>query len=184
MVERWKVLHSETVFAAQPFLEVIKEKVETDKAEIINDFYKLKLRSFALCIPILPDGRILTLEQYKHGPAEICITFPAGHMEDGEDAADACARELLEETGYAPERLIPLGNFVDNGNQHGSHGNYFLAESCIYKQEPQSGDLEEMIIQSRSFSEIDEAITMGKIMIAHHALGWLLAKEKLREIEV
>jgi len=129
MVQKWKVLESETVFSAKPYLEVIQEKVETDKSEIIDDFYQLRLRAFALCIPVLPDGRIITLKQYKHGPGEICMTFPAGHVEDGEDIEEACARELLEETGYAPERLIPFGSFVDNGNQRGCEGHYYLAEN-------------------------------------------------------
>jgi len=180
MVEKWKVLTSETVFSAKPFLEVIKESVETDKAEIIDDFYQLKLRSFALCIPILPDGKILTLRQYKHGAGEICMTFPAGHVEEGEDAAYACERELLEETGYAAERLTPLGSFVDNGNQRGCMGHYFLAENCIRKQEPQSGDLEEMIIESHSGLEIEQAFAAGEIMIAHHGFGWLLAQAHIR----
>lgn len=180
MVDKWKVLESETVFSAKPYLEVIKESVKTDKAEIIDDFYTLNLRSFALCIPVLPNGQILTLKQYKHGPRVVCLTFPAGHIEEGEEAAFACERELLEETGYQTEGLVPLGSFVDNGNQRGCKGHYFLAENCKQIQEPQSGDLEEMLIQKREVSEIDNAFTAGEIMIAHHGLGWLLAREYLR----
>ncbi len=53
-------------------------------------------------LPVLDDGSIILIEQYRHSLGEILLELPAGKMEPGEtDRAQAARRELLEETGYA-----------------------------------------------------------------------------------
>ena len=40
------------------------------------------------------------VEQYRHGCGDVCLEFPAGRCDKGEDFETAARRELLEETGY------------------------------------------------------------------------------------
>jgi len=51
-------------------------------------------------VPILEDGRILLVRQYRYSTCKELLEIPAGTLEEGE-APDTCARrELREETGY------------------------------------------------------------------------------------
>jgi ADP-ribose pyrophosphatase len=51
-------------------------------------------------VPVLDDGRILLVKQYRYSAAKEMLEIPAGTLEEGE-APDTCARrELKEETGY------------------------------------------------------------------------------------
>lgn len=51
-------------------------------------------------VPILDDGRILLVKQYRYSAGKELLEIPAGTLEKGE-APDSCARrELKEETGY------------------------------------------------------------------------------------
>jgi ADP-ribose pyrophosphatase len=51
-------------------------------------------------VPILDDGRILLVKQYRYTTGKELLEIPAGTLERGE-APDTCARrELKEETGY------------------------------------------------------------------------------------
>ena len=51
-------------------------------------------------VPILDDGRILLVKQYRYATGKELLEIPAGTLEKGE-APDSCARrELKEETGY------------------------------------------------------------------------------------
>jgi len=51
-------------------------------------------------VPILEDGRILLVRQYRYAAGKELLEIPAGTLEKGE-APDTCARrELKEETGY------------------------------------------------------------------------------------
>jgi ADP-ribose pyrophosphatase len=51
-------------------------------------------------VPVLDDGRILLVKQYRHSARKELLELTAGTLERGE-APDTCARrELKEETGY------------------------------------------------------------------------------------
>lgn len=64
-------------------------------------------------LPLLPDGRIVFVEQYRYPLAEIMLELPAGKMDIvGEDAADCARRELQEETGYEADKLEYLGRMA------------------------------------------------------------------------
>ncbi len=62
-------------------------------------------------VPILDDGRILLVKQYRYATGKELLEIPAGTLEAGE-ALDTCARrELREETGYTAgsmKRIISM----------------------------------------------------------------------------
>ena len=172
----WKTLSRRRIFEAEPFVSVSVEEVELPDGQVVSDFYQVDLRSFVIVVPVMDDGRVLMLRQYKHGPRRESLTFPAGFIEAGEAPAEAVKRELLEETGCIAQDWISMGSFVDNGNQRGCEGHYFLARDCVRVQEPQSGDLEEMVEELLPPEEVDRAAREGDFAITHTVAAWGLAK--------
>ena len=172
----WKTLSSKVLLSRKPYLEVIQQEIETDRGQIVPDFYRVELGSFAICVPFLPSGEILTLRAYKHGAGRVSTTFPAGRIDEGERADQAMARELLEETGYRAKRLVSLGSFIDDGNQVGNRGHYFAALDCEQIQAPDDGDLEIMEPILRSPDDIEHAIRTGEMPVVHHVAVWYLAR--------
>lgn len=64
----------------------------------------------AAALPFLPDGRVILVRQYRHAMGGWILEVPAGKLEPGE-APDACiGREVEEEVGYRPDRLVALGS--------------------------------------------------------------------------
>ena len=66
----------------------------------------------AAVLPILADGRVVLLRQFRPAAGGIIWEIPAGRLEPGEAPADCVARELAEEAGYRAGRLEPLGELL------------------------------------------------------------------------
>jgi ADP-ribose pyrophosphatase len=62
-------------------------------------------------LPILEDGRVCLIRNYRVAVGQTLIELPAGTLEPGEDSADTARRELEEETGYRATRIEPLLEF-------------------------------------------------------------------------
>lgn len=175
-MQPWKTLSRKTVFAAEPYLSVDVETVELPDGQQIEDYYRVHMRDFALVVPVMEDGRILMLRQYKHGPRRVSITFPAGYVEAGEAPDLAIKRELMEETGCEATGWTHLGSFTDQGNQGVTRGHYYLATGCRQVAQADAGDLEEMQEEFWSAAALDKAVRTGDFAITHQVTGWLLAR--------
>ena len=142
----WRVLDTKEVFAARPWLKLSVEKVEVADGRVVDDFYQLELPDFTVVFAETPEGRVLVIRQYKHGPRRISLTLPGGQLEPEENPLDAARRELLEETGYKAARWTSLGSYMVNGNLGCGRGYFFKASGADRFREPDSGDLENMEI--------------------------------------
>jgi len=96
----WTVLARRTVVADR-WLTLHAETVRTAGGAVLDPFYVIDEHSWACVVPVLPDGRLVLVEQYRHGAGRVMLELPAGDLDAGEAPAAAAVRELQEETGYA-----------------------------------------------------------------------------------
>lgn len=68
----------------------------------------------AAALPILPDGRLILIRQFRPAIEDYILEIPAGRLESGEDGAACVARELQEEIGYQPGQLEKLGEIYSS----------------------------------------------------------------------
>lgn len=172
----WIIEAEETVFSAPPYLDVRKQRIRTDQDAVIDDYYQVTLPDFVICCALTAGGEALTLWQYKHGARSWGLTFPAGLIEQGEDAETAMRRELLEETGYSAGEASRLGRFVCSGNQGAGWATLFLFEQCRKVAEACSGDLESMELRLMTPEAIDASILEGDVTGLPHLAVWTAAR--------
>ncbi len=79
-------------------------KVRIDKVKLPNG--RITTREYirhpgaVAIVPVLPDGSIVLVKQFRYATGSVLYEIPAGKIDPGEEP-DACARrELSEETGY------------------------------------------------------------------------------------
>tara|TARA_B100000586_G_scaffold108099_1_gene77579 strand:+ start:155 stop:688 length:534 start_codon:yes stop_codon:yes gene_type:complete len=62
----------------------------------------------ACIVPILPDGQIALIRQYRYPVSKEMIELPAGKLDSGESPKECAKRELEEEIGYKTGKLTYL----------------------------------------------------------------------------
>ncbi len=125
----------------------------------------------AAIVPVLPDGRLLLLRQFRYATGGKIWEIPAGTLEDGE-APDVCAgRELEEETGYAAGTLAPLGTFYTAPGFCTELMHLYLATDL--RKTVQSLEEDEQIeVHALPHDEVAAMVQDGRIADAKTLVGW------------
>jgi ADP-ribose pyrophosphatase len=64
----------------------------------------------SVVVPLLPSGEVVLVRQYRHATGgEWLLEVPAGTLNAGEEPAACAERECVEEAGFRPGELVPLG---------------------------------------------------------------------------
>ena len=102
----YKLIDKKTLFEGRIFSVEGRDIIDENGNKIYREIVK---HSNAACIiPILPDGRLIFVEEYRSAINGKSIAFPAGLI-DGEELSITCAyRELEEETGYKAKDIEPI----------------------------------------------------------------------------
>ncbi|WP_432823146.1 NUDIX domain-containing protein [Trichloromonas sp.] len=66
----------------------------------------------AAVLPLLDDGRVVLIRQFRPALGGMVVEIPAGRLEPGESPADCVRRELIEEVGYCAETVVKLGEML------------------------------------------------------------------------
>ncbi|HAD03293.1 MAG: ADP-ribose pyrophosphatase [Desulfuromonadales bacterium GWD2_61_12] len=77
----------------------------------------------AAALPILSDGRVMLIRQFRPAVGGMVIEAPAGKLDNGEAPEECVKRELMEEIGYRAGRLEKVGTM---------HSSVGFCDECIH----------------------------------------------------
>lgn len=164
-MEPWQTLKTADLYVAEPWLRLSVEQVQLPDGRVVDDYYHIRLQDYAVIFAQVPDGRVILLNQYKHGVGRATLTLPGGGLVPGESPLVAAQRELLEETGYEAENWRSLPSFITSANYRCSEGHIFVAQNARQVTAPNSGDLEDMEIILLSPTELIQAVHQGEVVV-------------------
>src|SRR5271156_1799628 len=96
--ETAKVLNCELVLHTRVF-DVQREKV-IEPSGVVATRDIIVHPGSVVVLPVLPDGRIVLIRQYRHSVQQYLWELVAGRRDGNESFAAGARRELREETGY------------------------------------------------------------------------------------
>ncbi len=123
-------------------------------------------------LPVLPDGKILLIQQYRHATRQYLWELVAGRMDPGETPKVAAARELIEETGYRAKRLrvfldvFPTPGFLEERM-------FILLAERLTAGEAEPEEDEKIISRAYSRKQLEGMIRGGKLRDAKSIAGIL-----------
>lgn len=96
-----------------------------------TDFFFIEQPSWSAVLPITEEGNVLLVRQYKQGSGRIMDETPGGNADFKAESPEAVIkRELMEETGYEPQKIISLGSGFINSRNSTTKFYSFLATGC------------------------------------------------------
>lgn len=114
-------------------------------------------------IPILDDGRLVMIRNYRYTVDKWLLEVPAGTLEKGEPPIDCAGRELLEETGYLAGKLASMGNFYASPGIMTELMHVFIATELTL-QSAQLDQGEQIEVAPMTLSEAVHCIRTGEIV--------------------
>ncbi|MEB3306969.1 MAG: NUDIX hydrolase [Cyanobacteriota bacterium] len=173
--------HLETVAA----LDVRKLRFELNRIELPmgleGTFGVIRHPGASLAVPLLDDGRVVILRQYRFAVATRLLEFPAGTLDPGETPLSTMQRELQEEAGYSAGQWDPLGAMLPCPGYSDEVIHLFLARQLQELSDRPAGDddedLEVLLLEP---AELDAALASGtEYLDGKSVTAWLRAKQLL-----
>jgi ADP-ribose pyrophosphatase len=135
----------------------------------------------SLAVPVLDDGRVVILRQYRFAVAARLLEFPAGTLDPGEAPLATMERELQEEAGYRASRWDPLGTMLPCPGYSDEVIHLFLARDLTRLESPPAGDddedLEVLLLEP---AELDRSIASGDDYLDGKSVtAWFRARQLL-----
>lgn len=148
-----------------------------------HEFYVLETGDWVNVLPFTDAGELILVRQFRCGTNALSLEIPGGMVDAGESPLEAARRELLEETGFAPRELRPIGRIESNPAILTNHTHSFVALGC----EPAGGmhldATEELELIKVPIERIDALLRDGEIvhsLVAVAFLHWKLAGSPVR----
>ena len=136
------------------------------------DYVHHKKGGGACTVPVLPDGRILLIRQFRPAIDREALELPAGARDSsGEDPAVTAARELEEETGYRPGRMTKLAHILTAIAWCNESTDIYLARDLEPVSSQHLDEAEEIELCIMSLDELCSRIFAGEIQDAKTVAG-------------
>lgn len=170
--------HSSQTLISNPWYSLRQDKIILPNGE--TGIYNVINKADAVwVVPVLTDGRVVLINQYRYPIDAWCLEVPAGGIPPDADPEKIAAQELLEEVGGMAERLQFLGKFWTM-NGIGDEMAYMYIAQGVRLGQVQHEATEIIELQIVDGAQALDMARRGLIADGPSALAILLCAEYLR----
>lgn len=162
MIEEMKRLKRELMYQGA-ILDIYKDTMQFANGTTEEWDFVSHRKGAAAVLPVLPDGRVILVRQYRNALERETLELPAGCRDSlDEDTKLTAARELEEETGYHSDQISFLLSLRTTVAFCDEFVDVYLAENLV-PGEQHLDDAESIDVEIYSLDEVCEMIYAGKM---------------------
>ena len=175
------VINSEKQILSTRIFDIFSLDCYLPSKDVKNDFISIRTNDWVNTFALDEDGKVLLVKQHRLGKNLVTVEVPAGAINDNEPPEVAALRELEEETGHVPGKLVLLRSINVNPAIQNNRCHFFLALDCKKVKEPVLDPTEELELVLFEKEEvfnaifetdlIENSVTLMSIMLAKEYLA-------------
>ena len=146
------------------FMELFEDDVRLPSGEISTRIY-IEHPGAAAVLPVLEDGRVLLIRQFRYPIHAVTLEIPAGKKDDSLETGLACVkRELEEETGHRAARYEHVMDIHNCLGYSDERIELFIAYDAYPVSDALEADDDECIeVETYDLSGIKTLLSTGQI---------------------
>jgi ADP-ribose pyrophosphatase len=168
------------VVAEAGFLTIAEQRIVAPDGEKFSRV--AVLHQGAVVVGHVDGDEVIFVRQFRAAVGDEILEIPAGKRDvDGEPPEETAVRELAEEIGQRPGRLVKLAEFFNTPGFCDEHTHLFLALDLedLGGNEAVGPEERAMTVERLSWARIDELIAAQELTDAKSLIGVLLARRYL-----
>jgi ADP-ribose pyrophosphatase len=127
-------------------------------------------------VPMLSDGRVVLVRQYRYAAGKNLLEIPAGTLEHGETVEECVKRELREETGYEVGEIRRLLSCFMAPGYSSDVIHFYIARDLVEVGGVPEPD-EEIGVEVLDLKKVRELIA-GNVIEDAKTIIWILSLDK------
>lgn len=143
-----------------------------------GEYHYVHTNGSSMIVPVLNDGRILMVNQYRYLRDQESLEFPCGSVKNGYTYEEAAMLELAEEANVEAETIEYAGTFNPYNGVTDEMCRVYIARNLKKKVVP-ADETEEFEIYAFQKDEIDLKIQSGLIWDGMSIAAWVLVRNKI-----
>jgi ADP-ribose pyrophosphatase len=179
-----KTIKSERLYHGRIFDLIIEDIEETPGS--IRTCEIVSHPGGAVVVPLLDNGDVILVRQYRYPLKKFIVELPAGKLEPNEDPLSAAQRELQEETGYTADKYEKLTTMFSTPGFCSEVLHIYLAtglKKSEYGQNLDEGE-QSLTVEYHPLSAVVEMIVHGEIGDSKTVAGILLTERRLKSMNL
>ncbi|HET9017784.1 MAG TPA: NUDIX hydrolase [Thermomicrobiaceae bacterium] len=176
----WRVVATRELVST-PWINLRQDEVQVAGHGQITYTY-LHQTPAVYVVPVMADGRVVLIRQYRYPVDDWCLEVPAGgsHDRPGVPLREVAREELREEAGGRCGAIERVGSFYSANTHSDQESHVFLALKVELGGTPAREGTERIEVVPTPAREAVELARTGRVSDAASALALLLCEDLLR----
>ena len=172
-LSKWRTLKQKELFK-NPWWVYRQDTFELPNGEV-SDYHYVHTNGSSIIIPVLADGRVVMVKQYRYLRDEESLEFPCGGVKAGSDYLSTAKEELEQEAGYQASSLTLVGQFNPFNGVTNEMCRVYVARGLkhVGAKPEETEEFEHFELKP---DEVDERIRSGEIWDGMSIAAWTIGR--------